>query len=153
MRNELADKHVLLIKGSLLCDRELSHCLTQSGAKVSTVTNLISAFTLLDRARFDAAIIDQGQHNAAFDLCTELQSLDVPYLFCNSPNKLQGDATRHREANKIVAKLADVLSREDVSACPRHGRNQRSISGPFEALCFSALPSFLQYVGLQLAPG
>jgi hypothetical protein len=62
-------KNVLVIKGSLLSVKELEAALKEQGASVQTVSNVISAFSLIERERFDGAVIDKGLHNRGFDLC------------------------------------------------------------------------------------
>ena len=75
-----------------------------------------AAFELLRRIRFDGAVIDQGLHNEAFDLCEELRAANIPYISCTTPHRLQGWDTRKRDAEHAVWKLAHVLSRVDEIA-------------------------------------
>jgi CheY-like chemotaxis protein len=107
--NDLTGKTILVVEGSLLSSAELKQALEDAGAAVCVTTNLISAFNLLARMRFDGAVIDQALHNEAFDLCTELRCLDTPYVCCNSPHRLQGSATRQAAAHKAVEKLSRLM--------------------------------------------
>ena len=64
---------------------ELEAALVKEGAKVQTVTNVISAFWMIERQPFDGAVIDKGLHNEVMGLCAELQSLNVPTLSMTHP--------------------------------------------------------------------
>jgi hypothetical protein len=59
----------------------------------SRTKNLISAFDLIGRKRFDGAVFDYGLHNGAFDLCTEFQALSIPYISANAPHRLPGSSS------------------------------------------------------------
>jgi DNA-binding response OmpR family regulator len=87
----------------------LESALAEEGAKVQTVTNVISAFSEIERKTFDGAVIDKGLHNQAFDLCTELQSLDVPYIISSSPHDLQKPSAKIRDAKKAAASLIAAM--------------------------------------------
>jgi hypothetical protein len=65
--------------------------------------------TLLRREQFDGAVVDQGRHNEAFDLCSELKDLAVPYICCIAPHRLQKTAMRKRDAGHAVRQLASKL--------------------------------------------
>src|SRR3954471_6376016 len=115
MQASLTGKNILIVKGSLLAHRDLERALVQRGAKVVTVTNLISAFGVLGRNRFDAAVLDKGLHNEAFDLCEELRALDVPYLTCATPHDLQTEPKREAAAKSVAATLeAEFAAEEEV---------------------------------------
>lgn len=109
MHPNLLGKKILVIKGSLLSARELEAALMEEGARVQTVTNLISAFSIIERETFDGAVIDKGLHNQAFDLCTELKSLDVPYINCSTPHDLQKPSAKKRDAKKVAASLMTAI--------------------------------------------
>lgn len=102
--------NILMVQGSALATRELRDELTQAGARTHVTTNLISAYSLLEKIRFHAAIIDHGLHNEAFDFCTELQTAGVPYLNCRAPHRLQGLEEREREAKHVVWKIHSLLA-------------------------------------------
>lgn len=107
--NDLHGKTILVVEGSLLSSTELKQALENEGAAVCVTANLISAFNLLTRVRFDGAVIDQALHNEAFDLCTELRGLDTPYICCNAPHRLQGSAARQSAAVRAVEKLSRLM--------------------------------------------
>ena len=88
--------------------------LRQEGATAFIAHNVSAAFHLVERIKFDGVILDYGLHNEAFDLCTELQAADIPYVSCRAPHRLQGWTTRKREAEHAVWKLGHVLSRVDA---------------------------------------
>lgn len=113
MESKLSGKNILIVQGSLLAGSELRDALMRSGAIVFVTGNLISAFDLLQRIRFDGAIVDQGLHNEAFDLCTEFQAYNIPYICCNAPHRLQGLGARGRDADHAIWKLASVISSVD----------------------------------------
>ena len=109
MHHKLSGKKVLIVKGSLLVPFAVATALTERGAKTVTATNIISAFSLLEREMFDAAVIDKGLHNEAFDLCAELKSLGVPFVLANAPHELQRPAMQMSAACDLVAKLVRRL--------------------------------------------
>jgi hypothetical protein len=115
MERNLSGKNVLIVQGSLIAGLELKDAFERAGARVYITGNLISAFNLLQRVEFDGAMIDQGLHNEAFDLCMELRELSIPYMCCASPHRLQGLAARVSDADHAVWKLANVLSIADDS--------------------------------------
>jgi hypothetical protein len=110
MTRNVSGKTVLIVQGSLLSGSDLEDAFTRSGARVYLTTNIISAFGLLRRIRFDGAVVDQGLHNAAFDLCSELHDVGVPYICCASPHRLQKPGARIREAEHAVRRLDDIIS-------------------------------------------
>ena len=112
----LSGKKVLILQGSLLQTQPLEAALADMGAKAVTSTNLISAFSLIERETFDGAVIDQGLHNEAFDLCAELKSLDVPYVLAQAPHELQKPAAQRSAAWDIAKMLAARLASGDGRA-------------------------------------
>jgi hypothetical protein len=110
MESKLSGKNILIVQGSLIASSELRDAFTRSGAHVYVTGNLISALDLLQRKRFDGAVVDQGLHNEAFDLCDELQALNIPYISCNSPHRLQGLSARKKDSEYAVWRLANVMS-------------------------------------------
>jgi hypothetical protein len=113
MESKLSGKNILIVQGSLLAGSELRDAFMRSGAQVYVTGNIISAFDLLRRKRFDGAVVDQGLHNEAFDLCTEFQALYIPYICCNAPHRLQGLTARGRDADHAAWKLANIMSSVD----------------------------------------
>lgn len=107
MHNEFSGKKVLIVKGSLLVPFALEMALAERGAKAITATNVISAFSLIERETFDAAVVDKGLHNEAFDLCAELKSLDVPYILASAPHEMQRPFAQMTAACDIVAEIAE----------------------------------------------
>jgi hypothetical protein len=105
MAQNLLGKTILVLKGALLSTGELEAALKEQGARVQTAGNIISAFALVERGRFDGAILDKGLHNEAIDLCAELQERGVPYLMSNKPHGLQKPGARRRAANDAVGDL------------------------------------------------
>jgi hypothetical protein len=88
-----------------------------AGARAHLTANVINAFSLLRRSRFDAAVIEHGLHNEAFDLCLELRDLGIPYISCKSPHRLKKAASLKRDADHAVWRLGDILaSRADLDA-------------------------------------
>ena len=117
MEPNLCGKTILVVEGSLLAGSELAESFGRCGARVHLTANLINAFSLLRRTHFDGAVIDHGLHNEAFDLCTELRDLDVPYICCNAPHRLQRAASRKSDADHALWRLGDMLaSRADLEA-------------------------------------
>ncbi len=136
---DLTGKKILIVKGSLLALPELETALAEHGAKPFPTTNLISAFSLLERERIDAAVIDKGLHNEAFEFCAELRDIDVPYLVCGEPHVLQATVRQKSSAENVVCALSKALSARkpplmrnmqcppeaDLASCPqsRGGKN------------------------------
>ena len=109
MDMNLAGRNILIVQGSLIAGAELKDAFTRSGAHVYITGNLISAFHLLERKAFHGAVVDQGLHNEAFDVCAELQARCIPYICCNFPHRRQGPSARRADADHTVWKLASVM--------------------------------------------
>ena len=101
-------KTILIVEGSLLSGAELKETLEIAGAGVFITGNELSAFALLEKRAFDGAMIDYALHNEAFELCDELRALNIPYVCCNAPHKLQGAEARRAAARAAVDKLARI---------------------------------------------
>lgn len=110
MEHNLTGKTILIIEGSLLAGAELRDAFGRAGARVYLTGNVINAFSLLERIRFDGAVIDQGLHNAAFELYSELQDLGIPCICCTAPHRLQKAAARKRDADHVVWRLINAMS-------------------------------------------
>ena len=109
MDRDLGGKTILIVEGSLLAGAELAEAFRRAGANVHLTTNIINAFNLLRREPFDGAVVDQGRHNEAFDLCSELRDLGVPYIGCVAPHRLQRAAMRARDAEHVVGQLQSKI--------------------------------------------
>jgi ActR/RegA family two-component response regulator len=120
MSTDLTGKKILVVEGSLLSGTELRSALMQAGAQVNLAHSVSDAFIRLKPALPDAVVVDYALHNEAFDLCTEFQAYEIPYIHCRGPNRLQGLKARDRDAKHVVWKLAHILSRaeEDAEAVP-----------------------------------
>ena len=120
MRTDLTGKKILIVEGSLLSGTELRSALMQAGARVNLARSVSDAFGRLKHTLPDAAVVDYALHNEAFDLCTEFQAYEVPYIHCRSPNRLQGLNARDEDAEHVAWRLAHILSRpeEDAEAVP-----------------------------------
>jgi hypothetical protein len=106
---DLGGKTILIVEGSLLSGAELADAFHRAGAHVHLTTNIINAFNLLRREQFDGAVVDQGRHNEAFDLCSELKYLAVPYICSIAPHRHQKTAMRKRDADHAVRQLASKI--------------------------------------------
>ena len=115
MERNLIGKAILIVQGSLLAGSELENAFGRSGARIYLTSNMISAFDLLRRIRFDGAVVDQGLHNAAFDLCSELQDLGIPYICSAAPHRLQKPAARRQDADHAVWRLGDMILSGPIS--------------------------------------
>jgi CheY-like chemotaxis protein len=122
----LTGKKILIVEGSLISATELRSALMQAGAQVNVACGVPAAFNMLKHVQPDAAVIDYALHNEAFDLCTEFQAYDIPYIHCSGPNRLQGLKTRDEEAEHAAWKLAHMMSRadEDVAGFPVDALNR-----------------------------
>jgi CheY-like chemotaxis protein len=110
MHEVLNGKKILVVEGSLIATEDLQEMLRQEGATAFVARNVSAAFNLIERIKFDGVVLDYGLHNEAFDLCTELQAADIPYVSCRAPHRLQGWSSRKRDAQHAVWKLGDILS-------------------------------------------
>jgi hypothetical protein len=108
----LTGKTILIVEGSLLSGVDLKCALKEGGAAAFVTGNELSAYSLLEKHAFDGAIIDYALHNEAFELCAELRDLNIPYVCCNAPHKLQGAQARRAAATAAVGKLARVLAKD-----------------------------------------
>jgi hypothetical protein len=124
MERNLTDKTILIVQGSLLAGPDVEAAFSRSGARVHLTANVINAFSLLRRIRFDGAVVDQGLHNAAFDLCSELQDLEIPYISCAAPHQLQKPAARKRDADHAVWRLGEMISTQTGSPSDWAGARQ-----------------------------
>jgi ActR/RegA family two-component response regulator len=120
MSMDLTGKKILIVEGSLLSVTELRSALMHAGAQVNLAHTVSDAFISLKPSLPDAVVVDYALHNEAFDLCTEFQAYEIPYIHCRGPNRLQGLEARNRDAEHIVWKLAHILSRaeEEAEAVP-----------------------------------
>lgn len=109
----LGGRAILVVQGSLLAGDELAHAFEQHGARVHLTGTCINAFDILRRMQFDGAVIDQGLHNAAFDLCYELRDLSVPHICSAVPHRLHKRSAQRRDAIKTVWRMADAMSKEE----------------------------------------
>ncbi|WP_414461846.1 hypothetical protein [Hyphomicrobium sp. DY-1] len=109
MQTLLSAKRILIVKGSLLAAKALEAVLADRGAKVVLATNIISAFSLLERQEFDAAVIDKGLHNEAFDLCAEMKMMGIPYVLADAPHELQKLAAQKRSALDVSKQLEERI--------------------------------------------
>jgi hypothetical protein len=110
MDHNLTGKKILIVQGSSLAGAELEAAFAHAGARVYLTANIISAFSLLERIRFDGAVVDQGLHNAAFELCSELQELGTPCICCATPHQLQKAAAKARDAAHGVWRIGDMIA-------------------------------------------
>lgn len=110
METAIRGKRVLLVQGSSLASAELFDALYEAGAKPYPTSNILNAYSLIDRIRFDGALIDRGLHNEAFDLCADLQDRGIPYVSCAGPHRLQGPAARRQEAQYMIWRLGSLMS-------------------------------------------
>lgn len=109
MPKNLLGKTILIGKGSLLSTVEVEAVLKEQGARVQMASNIISALALVERGRWDGAILDKGLHNEAFELCAELRERDVPYVMADQPHELQTRGVRRRAARAVVEELIVTL--------------------------------------------
>lgn len=131
MHHKLSGKKVLIVKGSLLAPFVLEMALAERGAKAVTATNIISAFSLIERETFDAAVIDKGLHNEAFDLCAELKSFDIPYVMANAPHELQRPAAQMSAACVLAAELTERCRARELA---REQTETGIVAGKYPAL-------------------
>jgi hypothetical protein len=124
MHGTLLGKNILIVEGSVIATPEVQEALHQEGARAFIAHKVAAAFELLRRLRFDGAILDQGLHNEAFDLCEALQAKNIPYISCVIPHRLQSWRARKSDAEHTVWKLAHVLSRVDETASGLVGPDQ-----------------------------
>lgn len=113
MERSFSGKNILVVEGSLLTGQELEQAFIRAGARVYLTTNIISAFGLLRAVHFDGAVIDQGLHNEAYNLCCELRELGIPEICCAAPHHLQASAARQRGAEHVVRRLDERIARLD----------------------------------------
>jgi hypothetical protein len=126
---DLGGKTILIVEGSVLAGAELADAFRRAGADVHLTTNIINAFNLLRREPFDGAVVDQGRHNEAFDLCSELRDLGIPYIGCVTPHRLQRAAMRARDADHVVGLLQSKIF-EPIETQPEVRRPRMSPRKP-----------------------
>lgn len=139
MPKNLFGKTILIVRGALLSPDELEAALKDYGARVQMASNIISAFALVERGRWDGAILDKGLHNEAFDLCAELQERNVPYVMADKPHELQKRGARRRAASAVAEDLIMTMGTKGDAGEPElenrmfDGRLPAPISGQTEA--------------------
>lgn len=114
MERNLSGKKILIVEGSLLAGQDLEQAFIRAGAQVYLTANIISAFGLLRSVHFEGAVIDQGLHNEAFDICCELRELGIPEVCCAAPHRLQASAARQRDAEHVVRRLDERIAHLDL---------------------------------------
>jgi CheY-like chemotaxis protein len=114
MELNLTGKNILIFEGSSLVSDVLKDAFNRAGARVWVTGKVITAFDLVQRVRFDGAVLDHGMHNEVFELCEELREAGIPYICCNAPHRLQGMEARKGEAEHAVWRLNSVLHRNEV---------------------------------------
>jgi DNA-binding response OmpR family regulator len=124
MRKDLLGKTILIVKGSLLSTAEVEAVLKEQGARVQMAGNIISAFALVERGKWDGAILDRSLHNEAFELCVELHGRNVPYVMADKPHELQKRGARRRAASAVVAELIMTMGRNDGAGEPERANPQ-----------------------------
>ena len=129
MESVLAGKKILIVEGLTLTSAEIREVLANEKAQAFVARDVAAAFRLLDRIRFDAALIDHSLHNEAIDLCIELRSEGIPHVSCRAPNSWQGRSARKRDAEYAVEKLRGVLSRVSVGFPHATSTMMKSMSG------------------------
>jgi hypothetical protein len=129
MERDLTNKTILIVQGALLAGPELKDVLSRSGARVYLTTSEINAFNLLRRIHFDGVLLDQGLHNVAFDLCSVLHELGVPYIFCNAPHRLQKPAALSRDAKHAARRLDNIISSQPTLRIEHLKKKQSTTEG------------------------
>ena len=114
MELNLTGKNILIVEGSLVASDPLKKAFNRAGARVYITGKVITAFDMVQRVRFDGAVLDQGMHNEVFELCEELREAGIPYICCNAPNRLQGIDARRRDAEHAVWRVHSVMQRNEV---------------------------------------
>lgn len=131
MAKDLLGKTILIVKGSFLSTVEVEAALKEQGARVQTASNIISAFALAERRKWDGAILDKGLHNEAFDLCAELQERNVPYVMSDKPHQLQKHGARRRAGNEVVEDLIVTIgAKGDAGEPERENRICDDVRSP-----------------------
>ena len=111
----LKGKRILVISGSLLSAAELRQEFARHGANVFVSGNLFSVFELLRKLDFAGAVLDHSLHNEAFDLCTELEAYDVPYVWSRESQKSADYKSRQHQGRQTVARLLQAIERNQAS--------------------------------------
>jgi hypothetical protein len=125
MKENFAGRTILILKGATLAERALRQAFSRRGAHVIVTSNLICAFNVLQRRSVEAVVVDHSLHNEAFDFCTELQALNIPYIHASSPHRWRGFVERGEEAEAIVARVIHRIERQhDAMTLDLYGENE-----------------------------
>jgi hypothetical protein len=108
-RMKLRGQKILVVTGSLLSAPELRQECARHGAVVYVSANVISVFELLRQHNFAGAVLDQSLHNEVFDLCTELQANNVPYVWSRDPQRSAPVGSRQDKARATVKRLLEEM--------------------------------------------
>jgi hypothetical protein len=126
METNLTGKNILILEGSLVASDALKTAFNRAGARVYITGKVITAFDMVQRVRFDGAVLDQGMHNQVFELCEELRESGIPYICCHAPHRLQGMDARRRDAEHAVWRLHSTMQRNEVLEAHVIGGKQAS---------------------------
>jgi hypothetical protein len=126
MELNLTGRNVLIVEGSSVASDALNDAFNRAGARVYLTGKVITAFDLVQRVRFDGAVLDQGIHNEVFELCEELRESGIPYICCNAPHRLQGMDARRHDAEHAVWRLHSMMQRNEVLEAHTIGVSQAS---------------------------
>lgn len=114
MESHLADKTILIVTGSSLAGDVLLEAFRRNGARVYMTGNVLCAFDMVGRLKFDGVVLDQGLHNELFELCEELRDARTPFVSCSAPHRLQGLEARRADAEHVLWRLDNVIKSSDV---------------------------------------
>ena len=115
MKVNLTGKNILIVEGASVAAGALREAFSRAGARVYLTGNVLTALDMVGRTRFDGAVLDQGLHNEVFELCEELRLLEVPYVCCSVPHRLQRIDARRRDADHAVWKLHNIMHSDAIS--------------------------------------
>lgn len=114
MESHLKGKSILIVTGSALAGDALLEAFRQNGARVHMTGNILCAFDMVGRLKFDGVVLDHGLHNEVFELCEELRDASIPFVSCSAPHRLQGLEARRKDAVHVLWRLENVIKSRDV---------------------------------------
>ena len=105
---DLTGQSLLIVEGPMLSTAELADSFREHHADVRIAPDLPSAFQALEQSIPNAVILDFTVCQMASAFLAELAALDIPYVYCGGPNRLQRSAVKAASAEN-VAKAIDAL--------------------------------------------
>lgn len=113
MNQSLARRTIVIIEGRSISSFRLRKALEDDGAAVC-VTSIGEAEVTLRQARPDAVVIDFSLAAGCEELCADMDSNAVTYMYCSSPNRHQDLGAQGLAAQDAAVALAELVNHRGI---------------------------------------